>query len=470
MVGLSPRIAGAAEPTIQNDSLLSIQVSGEPSLSKEYTVNGQGDITMDMLGKVHLGGQTPDQAKETLTKGLTKYLKLFEVTLSIVGEYGGRVLVYGEVLKPGAVRVRSDSTLLDVLAEAGQPTAAADTKHIKIVRKETKAEEVRDLEAILKDNALNTPISAGDTVTVPSLQTHLVQIDGEVKNAGMRSLDYYRTAYAAIMSAGPTEQADWTRIALRHQGSSLPMMVDMSSIRSGEQKDDLELQPGDHLTVMSRILGSAVVRGEVKVPGEKPLASQMQVWDFIATVGGGFTDSADRSEVEIQRDGKTLRKVNLEDAAAGKTGSADAAVMVKPGDVVFVPNNEKKQFAIIGGVRRAGRFVVRPGMKMLDAVVAADGLNERAVEQRIVLAPEDPKDDRLAALQAANKSKKDQFASKGMAVIDYKKLASGDETQNVPIKPGDRILVPEKEPRVRRSFFDAALGLIPFAGLILRGY
>jgi polysaccharide biosynthesis/export protein len=281
------RSAPAAEYLIQPDDVLSIQVSGEPSLTRNYTVNEDGDVTMETAGKVHFAGLTVKQAESELTQKLKAYLKLFEVNINLVGETGGgRILVFGEVARPGSVKVRSESKLLDVLAEAGQPTLNADSKRISVIRKDGKVETI-DLEAVLKDQSLNIKLYPGDTVTVPSRTNNAVFIDGEVRTPGLRSLDQFKTAYALVLSAGPTENSDWKRILLRRKESKLPLVIDLSPVQSGQMKDDLELQPGDQVTVSSRYRGTATLRGEVKDPGEKPLTDRTKLLDFIRVSGGG---------------------------------------------------------------------------------------------------------------------------------------------------------------------------------------
>lgn len=471
----------ADERKVQPESTLSIQVSGEPSLSREYKVNEQGEITMEMVGTIKVADLTVDEVKQKVTDELSKYLKLFEVTVAITSDLGVRAYVYGEVARPGAVRVRPGSTLLDVLADAGQPTANADKKRIKILQKATGAEIIRDLQAVIEDSKENVPIAGGDIITVPSTVTHLVQIDGEVRSPGMRSLEYFKTLYAMIQAAGPTEATDWTKIALRHKDSSTPMLVDLTDVRAGRAKDDIELKPGDHVTVMSRITGTALLRGAVSSPGEKILTDKLTVWDLISTAGGGFAPLANRAEVEIMRGGKVLQKVNLEEAAKGNAEYPDAQVQVEPGDVIFVPNNESRRFTIIGGVRNSGEHIIKPGMTLLDAIFAASGLTPNAIKDRVLFSPEDPKDPRLENLKRLSGLKRTSRAAaanreaaaaqagvplNAMAVVDLKKLLEGDQTQNFEIRPGDQILVPEKQPR-NGGFLTTALRVLPFARLFL---
>jgi protein involved in polysaccharide export with SLBB domain len=554
--------AAAADYVIQPEDVVAIQVAGHEELTKNYPVDEQGSIIMAMVGKLRLSGLTVKQAQEKVTESLGKYLKLFEVKLSVVGELGNRVLVFGEVAKPGSIKVRQEGKLLDVLAEAGQPTPNADRKRISVARKGSEKTQIIDLDAVLADPSLNIPIEAGDTITVPAKISRSVRVSGEVRTPGMKPLDEVKTAWAAVSAAGVTEKADITRVALRRKGSDIPLMVDLTNARRGIIKDDLPLQEGDELTVLSKFAGTATIRGEVKTPGEKELSGQTQLWDFVLTAGGGFSDKADRKRVQVIREGEPTRAldllavergikrsddpeyeiragdlvfvptatanirgevktggerpigthtqlydfimiaaggfnedadrtnvmikrgdkeitVNITEVANGTRSPDDPALEVLPGDQIFVPNNEKKLFVIVGGVAKPGRYPVRPSMTLLDALAEAGNLSPNASKKQFVVAPAElfnpdgtvkglPKDPKEAAA-LAQKAKKDPSAL-GMRVVDIKALIKGDPTQNVPVNPGDRILVPEEPPRQQRnkpSFLQSILQMVPLAGMFM---
>jgi polysaccharide export outer membrane protein len=570
---LLPAACGAAptEYTIQPEDVLSIRVSGEPTLSQNYVVDEKGFVAIgDQVGKLRLAGLTTKQAHERLTTELKKYLKVFEVSVLVVGETGTRVLVYGEVAKPGMVKVRPGARLLDVLSEAGQLTAKADTKRVTLVRGEGGKSETVDIDEALKDPAKNPTISAGDSITIPSKISQSVRVDGEVVAAGPITLEDAGTAYAALQRANPKPNADWTRVVLRRKDSDVPMVLDLSRVRTGQLKDDLKLKEGDQLTLMSKFsgtatvrgevtspgekdlngetqlwdflmkagggftekadrkrvqvvrdgkpsqvvnlvevsngtrrsddpalqlqpgdvifvpTGTAVLRGEVSTPGEKVLGNTRQLWDFILTQGGGFTDKADRRRVQVVRDGKPVKSIDLTTVADGSRNADDPELEVLPGDTVFVPNDDQNRFVIVGGVKKPGSYAVKPGMTLLDALQAADSFNERASRKKIVIARADRfgPDGQLIPLPGSEKSvdsKSKKPSSKkvenpedlGLIVVDLKKLQDGDDKQYVAVRPGDRIFVPEEPPQDARrrkpSFLESVTRLLPFASMFMGG-
>jgi protein involved in polysaccharide export with SLBB domain len=447
-----------------------------------------------------------------------------------------------------------------VLAEAGQTTANADTKRISVSHKEGGNAQEVDLDAALKTPSLNVELAPGDTITVPSKAIRSVRVEGEVSRPGPRNLDESKTAYAAIQAAGPSASADWKRVALRRKGSNIPLIIDLSPVRTGQLKDDLELQEGDQITVMSKFAGTATLRGEIRTPGEKDLNGPTQLWDFIISAGGGFTDKADQMRIQVIHPGKPMRLVNLVSVASGLRRSDDPELQVEggdvifiptgtaslkgevkntgerplgtsthlqdfimntgggftehadrshiqvyregkllqtlnlaeaasgdnmdalnlellPGDAVFVPNDDKNRFAIVGGVKKPGTFPVKPNMTLLDAVAAADGFTERATHKQFVVAPASlyGPDGKLKMQGTPGKShaKKDDLSKYGLVVIDYKQLLKGDPTQNVAIHPGDRILIPEELPdsqKKKPSFLQSIMQMVPLATVFMGGY
>jgi len=558
-----PRAAGAADYVVQPEDVLNIRVSGEDKLTNNYTVDEQGNVTLDMVGKIKVAGLTTKDIEKRLTEELAKYLKLFEVSVFVVGEIGGRVLVYGEVTKQGPVKLRpTASRLLDALAEAGGPKDTADTKRITIIRKNGGKTETVELEAVYRDAKLNIELEPGDTVTVPSKSTNSVLVDGEVKSPGPKPLDSARTAFAALQQAQPTDTADWKRVLFRRKGASVPFVVDLSQVRTGQIKDDLELSEGDQLTILSKFSGTAILRGEVKSPGEKNLNGPTQLWDLITSQGGGFsdradrhhvrvsrggeekvfnlvaveqglrrsddpelelkpgdvvfiptglatvrgevkspgekaigntrqlwdflmqpaggfTDSANRSAIEIIRTGQPPRKVDLAPIASGKKSGDGPEYEVLPGDVIVVPNNEELLFVIVGGVKTPGKYPAKPGTRLIDALALAGGTSDNAKKDKFVIAPAVALDENgnPKALQTqdpkAGKGKKDDPAALGLVVIDYKKMLKGDATQNVAINPGDRILIPEEPPQQNRprreTFLTHVMRLLPMAAIFAGG-
>jgi protein involved in polysaccharide export with SLBB domain len=253
--------------------------------------------------------------------------------------------------------------------------------------------------------------------------------------------------------------------------------VNVAEVINGQRRaDDPELQvrAGDTVFIPS---AKAILRGEVKAPGEKAIGATDNLWDFISSAGGGFTDAADRSKVQIIRGDKVVRTVDFTQLTRGAGNGQSPELEVQPGDIVFVPNDEPARFAIVGGVKNPGRYPARPGMTLLDAVAAAGGFTDKVTHKQFVIAPADSYDaegkfkGKLPGSGKSGKPKKEDdedLATYGLKVVEYKRLIKGDPSQNVVIRPGDRVLIPEDQPDQKSrggGVFGSILRLIGVAGM-----
>lgn len=109
-------------------TLLSMNVYGIDELSAlPLRVDGEGDVSVPMLGPVHVGGLTVAEAQKALAKALVSGEILVDpiVRLSVSQYAAGYVSVLGEVQSPGRFQVIAPRSLSDVLALAGGETLAA---------------------------------------------------------------------------------------------------------------------------------------------------------------------------------------------------------------------------------------------------------------------------------------------------------------------------------------------------------
>ena len=121
---------------ISEEDVLSITVRGEPEYSvQNRSVRMDGRIAFPMLGEIHVSGRTTKQLEAELTEKLEFYLRNPPVVQVVVEKiFSHRVMVAGNVNRPGLDAITSPTTILEIITRAGGPTASAKVKKIKIVR------------------------------------------------------------------------------------------------------------------------------------------------------------------------------------------------------------------------------------------------------------------------------------------------------------------------------------------------
>ena len=125
---------------------LNITVFGEESLSREYVVSPQGDLSFPLLGDVPIAGKTVAELQTVLAQGLSNgYLNDPRVTAEVLNLRPFYIL--GEVNKAGEFPYSDNLTVQQAVALAGGFTYRADQRKVYIRRSGQAQEESYDLRA-----------------------------------------------------------------------------------------------------------------------------------------------------------------------------------------------------------------------------------------------------------------------------------------------------------------------------------
>ncbi len=134
------------------------------------TIDNEGYIYHNLVGKVHIGGLTITSAKETIEKKAQDYLDAPIAQLDIVSVNARMVYIFGEINNPGYHPLRGRIRLSEFLAKAaGGLKESADIKRIIVTRKD--GTEIKfNFEKFLykRADSNNVLLEDGDRVIVPS--------------------------------------------------------------------------------------------------------------------------------------------------------------------------------------------------------------------------------------------------------------------------------------------------------------
>jgi polysaccharide export outer membrane protein len=116
--------------------LLEITVYGEKDMDRMARVGQTGAISYPLVGEVNVGGLTVPQAEAALAAKLKDYLRDPQVTI-FIKEYGNKkVFVFGQVKKPGAVELPTETklTVLEAISQSEGFTTIAAPDRTRVVR------------------------------------------------------------------------------------------------------------------------------------------------------------------------------------------------------------------------------------------------------------------------------------------------------------------------------------------------
>ncbi len=259
------------------EDLLAIEIYGQDKLNREVRVNGQGDITLPLVGVVKVAGLTTVEIEKKLTELYdARFLVNPQISVTVKEFRHQRVAVTGAVAKPGSYEIIGPRTLLEVLALAGgiinvgAPTGtgaqAGDVVHVirpKRLDDSAKAGPqssfapqtetvVIDLRQLVsgREPRLNLIIRNGDVIHVPFAGTAYVL--GGVRRPGNVPVKEHITVAQAIAMTGGIDPILGTNniTVVRFDDQGQPQNISLNLKEITTQKDlDLPLKDNDVVVV-----------------------------------------------------------------------------------------------------------------------------------------------------------------------------------------------------------------------------
>ncbi len=162
------------------------------------------------------------------------------------------------------------------------------------------------------------------------------------------------------------------------------------------------------------VIGGGVASGVYSLPGRTTLMK------FLSKFGNFNTADLDRAY--IVRNGKKL-DVSFSKILLKGDFASDIPLMAE--DIIFVPDNELKKIYVMGAVASPKYVFYRENLRILDAILDAGGFTKFAKENSVVV---------------------QRKTSKEMQEIQVKVkdlMKDGDLSQNIPLMPGDFVIVKE---------------------------
>ena len=160
---------GSGDYIIGPEDVLYIYVWREEALTRAIPVRADGKISLPLINDVQAAGLTPPQLQENLLQRLKEFFDTPNVSVIVTEANSFKVYVSGQVRTPGVYRLRSQTTLLQIIPMAGGFTEWANQKKILVIRKEN-GEEKRitvNYKKIVKNEVPALVLKPGDTIIVP---------------------------------------------------------------------------------------------------------------------------------------------------------------------------------------------------------------------------------------------------------------------------------------------------------------
>ncbi len=331
--------------------VVKITVWSHQDLSGEFAVGVDGSIKFPLVGQVVASGLTESQLAEKLRTLLEKdYLVNPQVFVGVTEYKSKKVIVLGEVTKPGAYPLTGDVTLLEILSQAGLSSTAG--KEVMLVRAGQKLASTSGSPAAVNtikrlsldkirsvDPSENILVEDGDTVFVPVQKVSTFFVLGEVAKPGVFPLEKEMTVFEGLVVAGGfttrAAPAGTKVIRKRPDGGQETLSVDLS----GKIPTDRQTRIADGDTILVPRGNAFFIFGEVKRTGEYQLEKDTTILEAISAAGG-FTEKAAPGRTKIIRTtpkGQQTIEVDMNEII--KRGRRDKSVPLVENDVIVVPES-----------------------------------------------------------------------------------------------------------------------------------
>ena len=259
---------------IGSGDLLGVEVFDVPELSRDVRVNETGFISLPLIPvKVHVAGLTTFQLQDKLaellqTNGL---VSTPQVSVSLKEQHSQPITVIGSVKNPIVIQAARQTTLLQVLSQAGG--VSEDASNVVVITRppstpggpgETDAAKVPSepqtfmisLSDLLDtgNSTFNIPVLGGDVVSVP--RAGIIYVVGAVQRPGgfvmQNDRDRMTTLKILSLAGGTTGSAKETKAVILRKnletGKRDEVPVDLKKVMQ-LKTEDVMLQPSDILYV-----------------------------------------------------------------------------------------------------------------------------------------------------------------------------------------------------------------------------
>jgi polysaccharide export outer membrane protein len=251
---------------IAGGDLIEVMVYGVDELKRQVRVSDGGDVTLPLVGVVHLSGASAEQAESLVASAYQKggYVKDPQVTILIKEFATQGISVLGEVAKPGVYPALGPRRLFDMISSASGMTPKAG-RLITITRRGRPENAIQitlqsDLSRSLDSNIEVYP---GDTIVVS--KAGIVYVVGDVAKPGGFVMDNNEhltvlQAIALAQGANRTAALKDAKIIRRGPAGMTETPIDLKQIMYAKAADQ-PMQNDDIVFVPVSAAKSAAKRG-----------------------------------------------------------------------------------------------------------------------------------------------------------------------------------------------------------------
>ncbi len=134
------------------------QLSSSQGSLQGYLVDNKGNIEFPVVGSLHVGGLTKNQAEALIKSKVKPYLASGENPIVTVRMASYRVVVTGEVNRPSVISVPQEKmSIIEALAQAGDLTIYGKRQNVLLIREDASGQKSTHRLNLNDANIINSP-------------------------------------------------------------------------------------------------------------------------------------------------------------------------------------------------------------------------------------------------------------------------------------------------------------------------
>ncbi|WP_276348701.1 SLBB domain-containing protein [Daejeonella sp. JGW-45] len=372
------------------DELL-IDIYGNSEASYNLKVSPEGNINIEYVGIVPVGGLTIEAATSRIRSRMSSVysgLRNGSVNLNIaVGNIRSiKVILTGEVVKPGTYTLPSLANVFNALYSSGGPNENGSFRAIELIRGGKKIATLDIYDFLMRgEMANNLRLQDQDIIRIPVYRSR-IEIVGEVKRPGIFEL-LENESFADLLrfSGDFTESAFKARVKVLKNTDTERKIADITS----GQFEIYKPSSGDKYfvdRVLERFANRVTIEGAVFRPGQFELEPGMKLSQLIRKAEGVKEDAfMERGYITRLKPDNQTEVISFNVSGILKGTSADISLLRE--DIISIASifdlKEEFKVSIDGEVREPGVFDYAENMTLEELILKAGGFTQAATAQRV---------------------------------------------------------------------------------------
>lgn len=373
-----------------NDEIL-IDIFGDSESSYQLNVSPEGNINLEFVGVIPVGGLTIEAATSRIRSRMSSVytgLRTGNTRLNVaIGNIRSiKVILTGEVQKPGTYTLPSLATVFNALYSSGGPTENGSFRVVELIRNGKVLSKLDIYDFLLKGViTTNIRLQDQDIIRIPVYKSR-IEIVGEVKRPGIFELIENESLTDLLHFSGDfTENAFKARVKVLKNTDTERKIADIVS----DSFKNYKPSTGDKYfvdRVLERFANRVSIEGAIFRSGQYELEPGLKLTQLIKKAEGLKEDAfIQRGYITRLKADNQIEVISFN--LAGILNGTVPDIQLMREDVIKISSifdlKEEYRVSIDGEVRMPGSFPYAENITLEELIIKAGGFTEGASSRRI---------------------------------------------------------------------------------------